>query len=103
MKNSKKTTSTLCCFGICDYIILASSLALALGEELDSIDIDILSSFFAVLSDELALISSVKACGSSDLVVDAPPDVLTDDSGNSSDNNRISRKKSSKRRRIKKG
>mgnify|MGYP003370898694 FL=1 len=49
-----------------DYIILASTLAVALGEELSSDDIGILATFFAVLSDELALIEAVSDCSSSE-------------------------------------
>ena len=60
--DSGNTSSKLCCFGYVDYIILASTLAIALGEELDNTDLSILSTFFAVLSDELALITSVNSC-----------------------------------------
>lgn len=56
--------SRLCCFGYVDYIVLASTLAIALGDELDVNDLNILSTFFAVLSDELALISTVQSCHS---------------------------------------
>ena len=34
--DSGNTSSKLCCFGYVDYIILASTLAIALGEELDT-------------------------------------------------------------------
>ena len=60
--NSNNTHSKLCCFSSVDYIVLASTLAIALGEELSSSDLGILSTFFAVLSDELALIQSVNSC-----------------------------------------
>ena len=60
--SSKNTHSKLCCFSSVDYIVLASTLAIALGEELSSTDLGILSTFFAVLSDELALIQSVNNC-----------------------------------------
>ena len=60
--NSNNQTSKLCAFSSTDYIILASTLAIALGEELSGDDINILASFFAVLSDELALIASIDAC-----------------------------------------
>ncbi|MBC5997532.1 hypothetical protein EAI30_09425 [Romboutsia ilealis] len=60
--DSGNTSSKLCCFGYVDYIVLASTLAIALGEELDNTDLSILSTFFAVLSDELALITSVNSC-----------------------------------------
>ncbi|MCC3869380.1 hypothetical protein [Terrisporobacter mayombei] len=63
--NSGQTKdSKLCCFSSVDYIVLASTLAIALGEELSSTDLGILSTFFAVLSDELALIQSVNNCNS---------------------------------------
>lgn len=61
-KPNKPTQSKLCCFGYVDYIVLASTLSVALGEELSIQDINILSTFFAVLSDELALIGTVKNC-----------------------------------------
>lgn len=64
--SKKPTESKLCCFGYVDYIVLASTLAIALGEELSNQDVEILSTFFAVLSDELALISTVNGCSSSD-------------------------------------
>ena len=71
--------SRLCCFGYVDYIVLASTLAIALGEELTIEDLNILSTFFAVLSDELALIGSVDSCanpsGSSSTFVAPVPDV----------------------------
>lgn len=60
--SSKNTRSKLCCFNSIDYIVLASTLAIALSEELSSTDLGILSTFFAVLSDELALIQSVNNC-----------------------------------------
>lgn len=63
-KNSQNANSKLCYFSTVDYIVLASTLAIALGEELSVTDIAILSTFFAVLSDELALIGSVNSCSS---------------------------------------
>jgi hypothetical protein len=54
--------SKLCCFGYVDYIVLASTLAISISEEVNTTDINILSDFFAVLADELALIGSVKSC-----------------------------------------
>lgn len=59
-----KNNSTICSFGYLDYMILASTLAIALGEELSQNELGVLASFFAVLSDELALISSLEACNS---------------------------------------
>lgn len=64
-KNTNKTPK-LCSFSSVDFIVLASTLAIALGEELSSTDIEILASFFAVLSDELALIGAVDDCKSGD-------------------------------------
>ena len=61
--DKQNNTSKLCCFSSTDYIVLASTLAIALGEELSTTDISILSTFFAVLSDELALIGSFQSCG----------------------------------------
>lgn len=66
--------SKLCCFSSTDYIVLASTLAIALGEELSENDLNILSTFFAVLSDELALIAAVQSCGSgNDNSIFVPP------------------------------
>ncbi|MCI9061003.1 MULTISPECIES: hypothetical protein [Romboutsia] len=64
-RNQNSPSSKLCAFSSLDYIVLASTLAVALGEELSSNDINILATFFAVLSDELALIAAVDACPSS--------------------------------------
>ncbi len=64
-RNQDSSDSKLCAFSSLDYIVLASTLAVALGEELSSNDINILATFFAVLSDELALIASVESCSSS--------------------------------------
>lgn len=66
VRNQSSSTSKLCAFTPLDYIILASTLAVALGEELSSDDISILSTFFAVLSDELALIEAISDCSSSE-------------------------------------
>ncbi|WP_297133642.1 hypothetical protein [Terrisporobacter sp.] len=62
--NNKKNNSKLCCFSYIDYIVLASALAVGLAEELSDTDLGILSTFFAVLSDELALITTVNGCNS---------------------------------------
>lgn len=75
---SSNNNSKLCCFSALDYIILASTLAIALGEELSTTDVAILSTFFAVLSDELALIGSIDTCndnGDDDIFVPPIPDV----------------------------
>ncbi len=77
-RNSTNSCDKLCLFSSADYIVLASTLAIALGEELSNNDINILAGFFAVLSDELALISAVEGCNSDgdDSVFVAPtPDV----------------------------
>lgn len=50
----------LCRFGYVDYIVLSSSLAIAVAEEVDATDLNILAAFFATFSDELALIAAVK-------------------------------------------
>lgn len=82
-KSNKSTnkTSKLCTFSSTDYIVLASTLAIALGEELSSDDVNILASFFAVLSDELALIAAIDECNSNDenssVFVPPIPDVAT--------------------------
>ncbi|MEG0050890.1 MAG: hypothetical protein RR712_01825 [Terrisporobacter sp.] len=93
--DSDNKTSKLCCFGYIDYIVLSSTLAIALGEELSSNDLNILASFFAVLSDELALISSVQNCESgndSDVFVPPIPDVALT-STNNKQKKRIKKKK----------
>lgn len=64
--NSSKKKPIFCRFGYVDYIILASSIAIALGEELSTNDLNILSTFFAVLADELALIGSIESGCSGD-------------------------------------
>lgn len=72
---SNNNKSYLCSFGYLDYIILASTLAIALAEELSEDDLDVLSAFFAVLADELALITSIQECSSEDETQDTfiPP------------------------------
>ena len=59
MKNSK---SKLCKYNAGDYLIVVSTLAIAISEEFNDVDVNILAAFFATLADELALISSVNAC-----------------------------------------
>ncbi|MGL4912418.1 MAG: hypothetical protein ACRC3Y_08300 [Romboutsia sp.] len=73
--NSPKKKPIFCKFGYVDYIILASSIAIALGEELSTNDLNILSTFFAVLADELALIGSIEngCSGNSDDETFVPP------------------------------
>jgi hypothetical protein len=72
---SNNNKSYLCSFGYLDYIVLASTLAIALAEELSEDDLDVLSAFFAVLADELALITSIQECSSGDETQDTfiPP------------------------------
>ena len=65
-RNSSSKTSKLCAFGSLDYMILASTIAIALSEEFSSDEVSILASFFAVLSDELALIEAIEDCNSND-------------------------------------
>ena len=102
--NQSQPKSKLCCFGYVDYIVLASTLAVALGEELSLNDLNILSTFFAVLSDELALISSVESCNTNeydDIFVPPVPD-LAMTSLNKSSKNRTRIKKVIKRKVKKK-
>lgn len=72
---SNNNKSYLCSFGYLDYIVLASTLAIALAEELSEDDLEVLSAFFAVLADELALITSIQECSSEDETQDTfiPP------------------------------
>ena len=87
--NQSQPKSKLCCFGYVDYIVLASTLAVALGEELSLNDLNILSTFFAVLSDELALISSVESCNTNeydDIFVPPVPDLAMTSLNKSSKN-----------------
>lgn len=72
---SNNNKSYLCSFGYLDYIVLASTLAIALAEELSEDDLEVLSAFFAVLADELALITSIQECSSGDETQDTfiPP------------------------------
>ena len=53
-------------FGPGDYFLLASTLALALNEELDSDDFNLLTAFVTILADELALIDSLNSFPTSD-------------------------------------
>ncbi|MGX4598489.1 hypothetical protein [Faecalimicrobium sp. JNUCC 81] len=111
--NTNKTSpkSFLCNFGYVDYIVLASTISIALGEDLSSNDLNVLASFFAVLSDELALIAAVESCpsnsddGNNDNFTFVPPDVArTSDNTNkngSSKKRTVIKKKVIKRKRKK--
>ncbi|CEO12040.1 Uncharacterised protein [[Clostridium] sordellii] len=74
LTRSNNDKSKLCRFGYVDYIVLASSLAVAISEEVNVNDLNILATFFAVLSDELALISSVKSCPENSSSNDSTPE-----------------------------
>ena len=73
--NSSNTSkSKLCCFSSTDYIVLSSTLAIALGEELSVDDLNILSTFFAAFSDNLAIIAATREnCTTGDENVFTPP------------------------------
>lgn len=94
-QSNNNNDSKLCCFSALDYIILASTLSIALSEELSNTDIGILSTFFAVLSDELALISSMQNCNSNNdqpVFVPPVPDVAVTSSKNNT-NKKYKKKK----------
>ncbi|MEG1310844.1 MAG: hypothetical protein RR942_07575 [Romboutsia sp.] len=95
--NQTSPKSFLCNFGYVDYIILASTISIALGEELSSNDLNVLASFLAVLSDELALVSSVQSCssGNSDDFTFVAPNI-----SRKSNNNDISNKSTFRKRTI---
>ncbi|MGL5715959.1 MAG: hypothetical protein ACRCXT_14795 [Paraclostridium sp.] len=112
-RNNPPTKSKLCRFGSVDFIILASTLAIAISEESDNTDLNILASFFAVLSDELALIASFRECESDpgnignvienanipNIFVDPTPDIGRYSSNKSSKNHS---KKKTTRNKVKK-
>ena len=105
-RNPNITDSKLCAFSSLDYIVLASTLAVALCEELSSYDVNILATFFAVLSDDLALIAAVEACssnGDEDETFTAPtPDVaITRTKANKSHSKNNSFKRKVVKKRIK--
>lgn len=64
--NDNNQNSKLCYFSAFDYFVLSSTLAIALAEELSDTDIDILSTFLATLSDQLALIGDLNSCAQGD-------------------------------------
>lgn len=87
--NTNKTSpkSFFCNFGYVDYIVLASTISIALGEDLSRDDLNVLAAFFAVLSDELALIAAVESCPSNnnsdgDDFTFVPPDVAMTSNNN---------------------
>lgn len=103
--NTDKTypKSFLCNFGYVDYIVLASTISIALGEDLSANDLNVLASFFAVLSDELALIASVQSCNSyndsgSDDFTFVPPDVAM--TSNNKDKKNIPRKRTVIKKKV---
>lgn len=103
--NSNSKKSKLCYFSALDYFILASTLAIALSEELSDDDIDILSTFLAVLSDQLALIANVNACsqGEEDNVFVPPiPAVSSSANRNSQHFSKKNHSKKIVKRKIKK-
>ena len=112
-RNSSSKTSKLCAFGSLDYMILASTIAIALSEEFSSDEVSILASFFAVLSDELALIEAIEDCNSNapdeDVFVAPIPSVATitlDEDNNTNLKNYSNQKKKriikKKRKKIRK-
>ena len=48
-------------FSSCNLIGLASSLALAVGEELDADELEVLPAFFTAFADNLAIIAAKKS------------------------------------------
>ncbi len=105
ISNQRSPSSKLCTFTSLDYIILASTLAVALGEELSSNDINILATFFAVLSDELALISAVEGCSSNDddetFIAPTPDVAITRNKVNNKFNKKNPHRKKIIKKRIK--
>lgn len=96
--------SKLCKFGYVDYIVLASTIAIAIAEDLNSNDLNILAAFLATLSDEIALIAAVESCPSNDDVFVPPvPDVAIT-SSNLSNKTKIIKKRTviKKRKKINK-
>jgi len=105
--NKNTSKSRLCYFGSVNYIFLASSLALALSEELSADDINILAAFLDVLSDELALIAALDSCdndGTNEILIPPAPDAAITDSDNfkKTPHKKVCKKKIIKKKRIKK-
>lgn len=103
--NSNNQNSKLCYFSAFDYFVLSSTLAIALAEELSDTDIDILSTFLATLSDQLALIGSVNSCAQGEREnIFVPPIPAGTSSGRGYSSSSPSKKRSKKivKRKIKK-
>lgn len=103
--NSNSEKSKLCYFSAFDYFVLSSTLAIALAEELSDTDIDILSTFLATLSDQLALIGSVNSCAQGEKEnIFVPPIPAGTSSGRGYSSSSPSKKRSKKivKRKIKK-
>lgn len=103
--NSNSEKSKLCYFSAFDYFVLSSTLAIALAEELSDTDIDILSTFLATLSDQLALIGSVNSCEQGEREnIFVPPIPAGTSSGGRCSTSSSSKKRSKKivKRKIKK-
>lgn len=103
--NSNNQNSKLCYFSAFDYFVLSSTLAIALAEELSDTDIDILSTFLATLSDQLALIASVNSCaqgGRENIFVPPIPAGTSSVGRCSASNNSKKRSKKIVKRKVKK-
>lgn len=100
--SSQSKSSFLCNFGYVDYIVLASTIAITLGEELSANDLNVLAAFLDVLSDELALIATVEACpqnnNDNDDFVFVPPGIAMTCNKNSKKRTVIKKKKIKKRK-----
>lgn len=103
--NSTNQNSKLCYFSAFDYFVLSSTLAIALAEELSDTDIDILSTFLATLSDQLALIGDLNSCaqgGTENAFVPPIPANTPSSRGYSNSSNLKRRSKKIVKRKIKK-
>ncbi|WP_412359512.1 hypothetical protein [Intestinibacter bartlettii] len=95
----------MCYFSAFDYFVLSSTLAIALAEELSDTDIDILSTFLATLSDQLALIGDLNSCaqgGTENAFVPPIPANTPSSRGYSNSSNLKRRSKKIVKRKIKK-
>ncbi len=91
-----------------DYIVLTSTIAIAVAEDFSSNDLNILDAFLATLSDEIPLIAAVESCPSNDgdeyVFVPPVPDVAIT-SSNLSNKTRVVKKrtvikKNKKRKKV---